>query len=173
MCHAYLVHDTLLLLQGHYNCKLECLGRSVLSLDSHSSTQPLHAPSCSLPKVSDRNSLRHGIRARATASEQPNPKEQIPESEQPNAEEQIPENDASRAILEEIAAEDALAAEQLQGKEPVYDIYPNTEVARLSPKQQRERQANLTGRPLRSVRAYRQPSRRSVDVLGGARWIWK
>ena len=160
MCHAYLVHDTLLLLQGHYNCKPECPGHSLLSLDSRCSTQPQHAPSCSHPTVSDRKSLRHGIRAHATPREQPN-------------EEQIPENDASRAILEEIAAEDALAAEQLQGKEPVYDIYPNTEVARLSPKQQRERQANLTGRPLRSVRAYRQPSRHSVDVLGGARWIWK
>ena len=133
----------------------------MLSLDSRSNTQPLHAPSCSHPTVSDRNSPRHGIRARATASEHSNP------------EEQIPETDASRAILEEIAAEDALAAEQLQGKEPVYDVYPNVEVARLSPKQQRERQAALTGRPLRSVRAYRQPSRRSVDVLGGARWIWK
>lgn len=97
---------------------------------------------------------QHGIRAHAAAGEQPGP------------DAEIPADDASRAIMEEIAAEDAAAAEQLKGKEPVYDLFPKGEAARLSPKQQRERLAKLSGRPLRNVRAPRRPSRRTADLLG-------
>lgn len=107
--------------------------------------------SCSRAKASPE---QHGIRAHAAAGEEPSP------------DEELPADDASRAILEELAAEDAAAAEQLRGKEPVYDLFPKGEAERLSPKQQRERLAKLSGRPLRSARAPRRPSMRTVDLLG-------
>ena len=107
--------------------------------------------SCSRAKASPE---QHGIRAHAAAGEQPSP------------DEELPADDASRAFLEEIAAEDAAAAEQAKGKEPVFDLFPTGGAARLSPKQQRERLAKLSGRPLRSTRAPRRQSRRSVDLLG-------
>ena len=70
--------------------------------------------------------------------------------------------------MEEIAREDAQAAEQSRGKQVVQDLFPQGEAPRLSPRRQRERQAKLTGRPLRSARATRQPSRRTLDLLGGS-----
>ena len=111
----------------------------------------LETLSCSRARASPE---QHGFRAHAAAGEQHSP------------DEELPADDASRAILEEIAAEDAAAAEQVRGKEPVYDLFPTGEAARLSPKQQRERLAKLSGRPLRSTRAPRRQSRRSVDLLG-------
>lgn len=76
----------------------------------------------------------------------------------------MPEEDASRAILEEIAAEDAQVAAQDAGA-PVFDLFPQ-KAAPLSPKQQRERAAKLTGRPLRAPAAPRRRTRRSADFLG-------
>ena len=99
---------------------------------------------------------QHGIRAHAAVGEQP------------GSDEELPEDDAARAILDEIAAEDAAAAELLKGKEPVYDLYPQGGAVRLSPKQQRERLSKLSGRPLRSTRAPHRRSRRSEDLLGPA-----
>ena len=70
--------------------------------------------------------------------------------------------------MDEIAREDAQAAEQSRGKQVVQDLFPQAKAARLSPRQQRERQAKLTGRPLRSARTARQPSKRTLDLLGGS-----
>ena len=102
------------------------------------------------------NSLRHDTAVRAQASPQPSP-------DQGELEE-----DAAREIMDEIAREDAQAAEQSMGKQVVQDLFPQGEAPRLSPRQQRERQAKLTGRPLRSAHATRQPSRRTLDLLGGS-----
>ena len=103
------------------------------------------------------NGLRHEA-VRAQASPQPSPDQ-----------EEL-QDDAAREIMDEIASEDAQAAEQSRGKQVVHDLFPQAETARLSPRQQRERQAKLTGRPLRSARAARQPSKRTLDLLGGSRY---
>ncbi|CAL5222875.1 g5301 [Coccomyxa viridis] len=134
----------------HQNHTAGCLGLPVLLWRPQNSPSIPETLSCSRARPSQG---QHGIRAHAAAGEQPSP------------DEEIPADDASRAIMEEIAAEDAAAAEQLKGKEPVHDLFPKGEAARLSPKQQRERLAKLSGRPLRNTRAPRRPSRRSVDLL--------
>ena len=103
------------------------------------------------------NGLRRNSAVRAQASSQP------------SRDQEELQDDAAREIMEEIASEDAQAAEQSRGKQVVQDLFPQAEAARLSPRQQRERQAKLTGRPLRSARAARQPSKRTLDLLGGSR----
>ena len=102
------------------------------------------------------NGLRRDTAVRAQASPQSSP-------DQGELEE-----DAAREIMDEIAREDAQAAEQSRGKQVVQDLFPQGEAPRLSPRQQRARQAKLTGRPLRSARAARQPSKRTLDLLGGS-----
>ena len=103
------------------------------------------------------NGLRHDTAMRAQASPQPGPDQ-----------EELQE-DAAREIMDEIAREDAQAAEQSRGKQVVQDLFPQGEAPRLSPRRQRERQAELAGRPLRSARTAQQPSRRTLDLLGGSR----
>ena len=58
------------------------------------------------------NSLRHDTAVRAHASPQPSP-------DQGELEE-----DAAREIMDEIAREDAQAAEQSRGKQVVQDLFP-------------------------------------------------
>lgn len=159
-CHGPdVMHDLMWLLQAHGQCRK---GRVQPSFGAKSATQPLCATSrIAAPK---RHAVRGGIAAHAVAGNQPPPA---------SLDEELPETDAAREILDEIAAEDARAAEQSKGKEPVYDLFPRSEVGRLSVKEQRARLAKLTGRPLRAARASRRPSRRSAEILGGQGWPWK
>ena len=120
-----------------------------------SSAQSLQLHPNSYSLAHSLNGLRHDTAVRAQASPQPSPDQ-----------EELQE-DAAREIMDEIASEDAQAAEQSRGKQVVQDLFPQGEAPRLSPRQQRARQAKLTGRPLRSARTARQPSRRTLDLLGG------